>query len=111
MLEKKSIKKKIKKQPKSKSKPKIEPTLEPKQISQIKDKPTKDKPNKPNKLNKTKKKDKPKQIIARKIVVEIEKKEKEPNEMDYNLKVKHLLHKIKTQNNFVDSGIRFAWRN
>ena len=47
----------------------------------------------------------------RKIVVEITPAEKENNEEMYSSKLKNLLFKIKNQNSFNDTGIRFAWRN
>ena len=52
--------------------------------------------------SKTKKKE-------RKVIVEITEPEKEKE--IYADKVKHLLYKMKNQNNFNDTGIRFAWRN
>jgi len=60
---------------------------------------------------KPKKETKPKAEKVQKVIVEIEKKEKEPDEKMYSDKLKHLISKIKNQNNFTDSGIRFAWKN
>ena len=44
-----------------------------------------------------------------KVIVEITSPEKE-NEI-YSDKLKHLIYKIKNQNNYSDIGIRFAWKN
>jgi hypothetical protein len=44
-----------------------------------------------------------------KVIVEIE-KTNENSESLYNDKLKHLLFKIKNQNNFTDTRIRFGWK-
>ena len=46
-----------------------------------------------------------------KVIVEILPSEKENNEELYSSKLKHLLYKIKNQNNYNDAGIRFAWKH
>ena len=61
----------------------------------------KEKPPKPQKAHKTKN--------SGKVIVEITPPEKE-NEI-YSDKLKHLIYKIKNQNNYSDTGIRFAWKN
>ena len=88
---------------KKKIKPKVKPKAKPK--AKPKDKP-KDKP---------KPKPKPIQKVtlneSGKVIVQIEKQEKEQNDQLYDSKLKHLLNKIKSQSEYADSGIRFAWRN
>ena len=49
-----------------------------------------------------------KEKIESKVIVEITEPEKEKE--IYSDKVKHLLFKIKNQNNYNDTGIRFAWK-
>ena len=49
--------------------------------------------------------------INRKVIVEVENKDHEQSEQLYDSKLKCLLHKIKSQCESHDSGIRFAWRN
>lgn len=46
-----------------------------------------------------------------KVIVEIERQEPQRSEEMYNSKLKSLLNKIKSQNQYSDNGIRFAWRN
>ena len=83
----------MKDKPKPKPKPKDKPKPKPK------DKP-KDKP-------KAKPKTKPKE---NKLIIE-QINEKEIDPIKYEDKLKHLLHKIKNQNNYDDTaGIRFAWK-
>jgi len=88
----------------------------------IKKKPTKKKKEKkpvekkkePKKKEPKKKesiKKEPKAKRENKVIVEITPAEKENNEEMYSSKLKNLLFKIKNQNSFNDTGIRFAWRN
>jgi hypothetical protein len=87
---------KKKKEPAKKKKETVEKKKEPKKKESIKKDSIKKEP-------KTKKENK--------IVVEITPAEKENNEEMYSSKLKNLLFKIKNQNSFNDTGIRFAWRN
>lgn len=90
---------------------KTKPEKEPK--PKTKPKPAKPKPAKP-KPKKTKEvKPKPKKTKPKKgrVLVETISPEKEQDPERYSDKLKHLLFKIKNQNNFNDFGIRFAWRN
>jgi len=82
-----------KKEPKKKSEPKKEnPKVKPKSKPKPKPKP------------------KAKSKRESKVIIELEKK-KEPDEQVYGDKLKSLLFKIKNQNNYNDTGIRFAWKN
>ena len=81
------------KSPKGKSKPK-KPKSEPKK-PEGKAKPTKSEP---------------KKKCKQKVIVEIEKRET-ADDNRYDDKLKHLLFKIKNQNNYTDAGIRFGWKN
>ena len=84
---------KTKTKPKTKDKPKPKPKPKPK----AKSKPT----------PKAKPKSKPKE---NKLIIE-HMNEKEIDPIKYEDKLKHLLHKIKNQNNYDDTaGIRFAWK-
>jgi len=76
-------------------------------------KPAKKPKNKKPKKEPKSKKEPPqkKEKESRKVIVEIEKKEKECDETRYVEKLKHLLFKIKNQHTNIDSGIRFAWKN
>jgi len=74
---------------------------------------TKAKPKeKPKPKPKVKPKPKPKSIPKEtgKVIVQISPDEKKIDETVYCDKLKHLIHKIKDQNVFTDTGIRFAWR-
>ena len=85
------------------------PKTKPKPKTKSKSKPTQKK-EKPKPIPKQKK-EKPKPVLKpkeRKVIVEITEPEKEKE--IYSDKVKHLLYKIKDQNNYNDTGIRFAWR-
>ena len=86
------------KSPKGKSKPK-KPKSEPKK-PEGKAKPKKSEPKKPE----------PKKKCKQKVIVEIEKRET-ADDNRYDDKLKHLLFKIKNQNNYTDAGIRFGWKN
>ena len=44
------------------------------------------------------------------VIISKPEPEEENNPMKYSDKLKHLLFKIKSQNNFSDGGIRFAWK-
>jgi len=81
----------------------MNPKKKPKKIKE----PKEEKPPKPKIIPKPKK---PKKIEPKKgkVIVEIQPVEKE-NEL-YPEKLRHLIYKIKNQNNFVDTGIRFAWK-
>ena len=69
------------------------------------------KPNVKSKV-KPKVKVKPKENeINRNVIVEVENKDHEQSEQLYDSKLKCLLHKIKSQCESQDYGIRFAWRN
>ena len=68
-------------------------------------------PKKKDSMKKDSIKKEPKVKKENKIVVEITPAEKENNEEMYSSKLKNLLFKIKNQNSFNDTGIRFAWRN
>ena len=89
-VKKKPIKKK--KEPVKKKKETVEKKKEPKKKESIK-------------------KEKKRENKERKVIVEITPAEKENNEELYSSKLKNLLFKIKNQNSFNDTGIRFAWRN
>ena len=78
----------------------MNPKKKPKKIKE----PKKEKEAKEEKPPKPKIKPKPKG----KVIVEIQPVEKE-NEL-YPEKLRHLIYKIKNQNNFIDTGIRFAWK-
>ena len=97
-VKKKPIKKK--KEPAKKKKETVEKKKEPKKKESMKKDSIKKEP-------KVKKENK----VDNKIVVEITPAEKENNEEMYSSKLKNLLFKIKNQNSFNDTGIRFAWRN
>jgi hypothetical protein len=99
-------KKKEKNNPKRQQKP--EPKSKPKQ--------------KPKVVSKAKPKEKQKSKVVpkvvpnpkageNKVIVEIERQEPQRSEEMYNSKLKSLLNKIKSQNQYSDNGIRFAWRN
>jgi hypothetical protein len=45
-----------------------------------------------------------------KVIVQMSPAEKKIDETVYCDKLKHLVHKIKNQNLFTDTGIRFAWK-
>ena len=95
-----------KKKPKPKYEPKPKPKYEPKPKpkSMPKEKP------KPKPQAKHKPKPKPKEE-SNKVIVEIERQEPQRSEEMYNAKLKSLLSRIKSQNEYSDNGIRFAWRN
>jgi len=76
-----------------------------------KKKETVEKKKEPKKKDSIKKENKRENKVNNKIVVEITPAEKENNEEMYSSKLKNLLFKIKNQNSFNDTGIRFAWRN
>lgn len=80
----------------------MNPKKKPKKIKEPKKEkePKEEKPPKP--------KIKPKPKPKGKVIVEIQPVEKE-NEL-YPEKLRHLIYKIKNQNNFIDTGIRFAWK-
>ena len=62
--------------------------------------------------SKPKPKPKPKPLTNQgKVIVQLEEHTPKKDENVYNNKLKSLLNKIKTQNEYTDSGIRFAWRN
>jgi len=72
----------------------------------------------PKVVSKTKAKEKQKPKVVpnakaseNKVIVEIERQEPQRSEEMYNSKLKSLLNKIKSQNQYSDNGIRFAWRN
>jgi hypothetical protein len=90
-----------KSEPKSKSKPKH------KVVPKAK---TKEK-QKPKSLPKVLPKAKAGESNGNKVIVEIEQQEPQRSEEMYNSKLKSLLNKIKSQNQYSDNGIRFAWRN
>ena len=81
----------------------MNPKKKPKKIKE----PKKEKEPKEEKPPKPKIKPKPKKPKG-KVIVEIQPVEKE-NEL-YPEKLRHLIYKIKNQNNFIDTGIRFAWK-
>jgi len=86
-----SIKKK-----KTEAKPKEKPKAKPKP--------------KPKSKAKPKPKEKPKERSSG-VIVQITPASKENNEELYSNKLKHILFKIKNQNNYSDAGIRFAWKS
>jgi len=98
---------KTKHEPKPKSIPKEKPNQKSKCQSKPKPKP------KPKPKNKPKIKPKPKNNTSQfnKVIVEIERQEPQRSEEAYNAKLKNLLNRIKSQNEYSDNGIRFAWRN
>ena len=93
---------------KKKPKPKYEPKPKPK--SMPKEKPQPKPKAKPKPKPKQKPKAKPKEE-SNKVIVEIERQEPQRSEEMYNAKLKSLLSRIKSQNEYSDNGIRFAWRN
>ena len=91
----------------------MNPKKKPKKIKEPKEekppKPKEEKPPKPKEEKAPKPKIKPKPKKPKgKVIVEIQPVEKE-NEL-YPEKLRHLIYKIKNQNNFIDTGIRFAWK-
>ena len=86
----------------------MNPKKKPKKIKPKEKAPKKEKPPKPKEEKPPKPKIKPKQQPKGKVIVEIQPVEKE-NEL-YPEKLRHLIYKIKNQNNFIDTGIRFAWK-
>ena len=56
---------------------------------------------------------KPKDPLSKqgKVIVQLEEHTPKKDENVYTNKLKLLVNKIKTQNEYTDSGIRFAWRN
>ena len=104
MPEKKKEKNNPKRQQKPEQKPKQKPKTVPKVVSKAKPK------------EKQKSKVVPKVVPnpkagENKVIVEIERQEPQRSEEMYNSKLKSLLNKIKSQNQYSDNGIRFAWRN
>ena len=93
---------------KKKPKPKHEPKPKPK--SMPKEKPQPKPKAKPKPKPKPKPEAKPKEE-SNKVIVEIERQEPQRSEEMYNAKLKSLLSRIKSQNEYSDNGIRFAWRN
>jgi hypothetical protein len=87
--------KKNKRKPKPKPKPKAKAKPKPKPKESVKPK---------------EKKRKPKEQVS-KVIVQLEENKQEKDENVYTNKLKSLINKIKTQNEYTDSGIRFAWRN
>jgi hypothetical protein len=96
----------VKKKPTKKKK---EPAKKKKETVEKKKEPKKKEPKKKESMKKDSIKKENKK--ENKIVVEITPAEKENNEEMYSSKLKNLLFKIKNQNSFNDTGIRFAWRN
>ena len=94
--------KKEKVKPKSMDKPKPKPKTKSKEKVKPKEKPKVKPKVKPKEKSKPTEKE-------RKVIVEITEPEKEKE--IYAEKLKHLIYKMKNQNNFNDTGIRFAWRN
>ena len=94
--EKNNSKRQQKSEPKSKPKHKVVPKAKPKEKQKSKVVP-KVVPNAKAGENK--------------VIVEIERQEPQRSEEMYNSKLKSLLNKIKSQNQYSDNGIRFAWRN
>ena len=92
---------------KVKVKPKVKVKVKVKVKSKVKDK-VKVKDNETTSKEKIKPKIKPKK---KRILIEITPLEKENDPLKYSDKLKHLIHKIKNQNNYNDTGIRFAWKN
>ena len=95
---------------------KQKPKQQPKKA--IKQQPKKAVKQQPKKAPKQQPKKAPKQHSSNKsngkenkVIVEILPSEKENNEELYSSKLKHLLYKIKNQNNYNDAGIRFAWKH
>ena len=90
--------KKNKRKPKPKPKPKAKAKPKPKPKESVKPK---------------EKKRKPKEQVSNhgKVIVQLEENKQEKDENVYTNKLKSLINKIKTQNEYTDSGIRFAWRN
>jgi hypothetical protein len=100
MPEKKKEKNNPKRQQKPEQKPKQKPKTVPKVVSKAK----------PKEKQKSKVVPNPK-AGENKVIVEIERQEPQRSEEMYNSKLKSLLNKIKSQNQYSDNGIRFAWRN
>lgn len=101
------------KKPKTKHepKPKFIPKEKPNQKSKSQSKPKPKPKSKPKPKNKPKPTPKNNAGQINKVIVEIERQEPQRSEEAYNAKLKNLLSRIKSQNEYSDNGIRFAWRN
>ncbi len=91
---------------KNKRKPKSKP-------KEKKPKPKEKKPRPKPKPKPKEKKRKSKEQVSNhgKVIVQLEENKQEKDENVYTNKLKSLINKIKNQNEYTDSGIRFAWRN